>query len=147
MAALRLRRLVPGDDGFVRELSRQAFAEFAREPVATTLGMAQRFHAYVAERAGQPIGFAIVKLERGRPAELTAIAVMEHERGRGVGRALLKAVEAAARRAGASLPTLHTADANLAAFELFHKQGYRLERRLPRYYVGVYDACQLVKRL
>jgi ribosomal protein S18 acetylase RimI-like enzyme len=147
VAPLRLRRLVPADHEFVRRLSQAAFAEFARKPVALTLDMALRFHSYVAERAGETIGFAVVKLPRGRPAELTAIAVIERERGRGVGRSLLRAAEAAARRAGASSLTLHTADANLAAFELLHKQGYRLERRLPRYYVGVYDACQLVKRL
>lgn len=146
MALLRLRRLRPDDQEFVRRLSLDAFAEFAREPVESTLGMARRFDAYVAERGDQRVGFAILKLG-GKVAELAAIAVVERERGRGVGRSLLKAAEAAARRAGASSLVLHTADANLAAFELFTKQGYRLERRLPRYYVGVFDACELIKRL
>jgi ribosomal-protein-alanine N-acetyltransferase len=131
----------------VRALSRDAFGEFAREPVDSTLAMALRFEAYVAERNHEPIGFAILRLGHADEAELAAIAVVERERGRGVGRSLLRAVETAARRAGASSLSLHTAEANLAAFELFHKQGYRLERRLPRYYVGVYDACELKKRL
>jgi ribosomal-protein-alanine N-acetyltransferase len=147
VAALRLRRLTPGDHDFVRELSRDAFAEFARDPVATTLAMALRFEAFIAERDHSPIGFAVLRLGQGGSAELAAIAVLEHERGRGVGRSLLRAVEIAARGAGASSLSLHTAEANLAAFELFYKQGYRLERRLPRYYVGVYDACELRKRL
>jgi ribosomal protein S18 acetylase RimI-like enzyme len=131
----------------VRELSLEAFAEFTREPVHTTLRMALSFHTFVAERAGQRVGFAVLKLGPAQAAELTAIAVVERERGRGVGRSLLEVVESAARRAGASSLTLHTAEANLAAFELFNKQGYRLERRIPRYYVGVFDACELQKRL
>jgi ribosomal-protein-alanine N-acetyltransferase len=145
MGAVRFRTLGPSDHEFVRELSRTAFAEFARAPVATTLTMVQRHRAFLAERGGVPIGFAVLRVDGS--AELVAIAVVEHERGRGVGRALLRLAEAAARRAGAPALSLHTADANLAALELFHKSGFRLERRLPRYYVGVFDACELRKEL
>ena len=143
-----LRRLLQSDEPFVRALSEQAFGEFTRDPGASTLAMARRFGGFVAERDGSALGFAVVRAGRaGEGAELVAIAVLEPERGRGVGRALLTACEEAARRAGAPLLTLRTADANLAAAELFHKRGYRLKRRLPRYYAGVFDARELTKRL
>jgi ribosomal-protein-alanine N-acetyltransferase len=145
--ALRLRPFATADLEFVRELSKDAFAEFAREPVLTTLAMVRRHRSFVAERDGVAIGFAVVSLASASTAELVAIAVVERERGRGVGRALLTLAENAARRAGARFLSLHTADANLAALELFHKHGFELERRLLRYYLGVFDACEMRKKL
>ena len=145
--ALRLRPFATTHLEFVRELSKDAFAEFAREPVLTTLAMVRRHRSFVAERDGAPIGFAVVSLVSASSAELVAIAVVERERGRGVGRALLTLAENAARRAGARFLSLHTADANLAALELFHKHEFELERRLLRYYLGVFDACEMRKEL
>ncbi len=142
----KIRRLLSSDEPFVGELSAQAFGEFARDAAASTLAMARQFGGLVAERDGRALGFAVLRQERAG-AELVAIAVLEEERGRGVGRALLEACEDAARRAGAPFLTLRTADANLAAAELFHKHGYRVTRRLPRYYAGVFDARELTKRL
>ncbi len=142
----KIRRLLSSDEPFVGELSAQAFGEFARDAAASTLAMARQFGGLVAERDGRALGFAVLRQERAG-AELVAIAVLEEERGRGVGRALLEACEDAARRAGAPFLTLRTADANLAAAELFHKHGDRVTRRLPRYYAGVFDARELTKRL
>lgn len=148
----RVRRLSAGDLPFVRALSREAFADFSRDPVPSTMSMVARHTAFVAEREGAAIGLSVVRLvseqgSRERWAELLAIAVLEHERGRGVGRALLRHTERAARNAGARWISLHTADANLAALELFTKTGYELERRHPRYYLDVFDACELRKAL
>jgi ribosomal protein S18 acetylase RimI-like enzyme len=144
---IRLRAFATTDLEFVRELSKDAFAEFSREPVLTTLAMVRRHRSFIAERDGVAIGFAVVSLVSAASAELVAIAVVERERGRGVGRALLTLAENAARRAGARFLSLHTAEANLAALELFHKQGFELERRLLRYYLGVFDACEMRKEL
>lgn len=141
-----IRRLLPSDEAFVRKLSEQAFSEFARDAARSTAAMARQFGGLVVERDGVPLGFAVLR-QGGGGAELVAIAVLEEERGRGVGRALLRACENAARRAGAPFLTLRTADANLAALELFHKHGYRVTGRLPRYYAGVFDARELTKRL
>jgi ribosomal protein S18 acetylase RimI-like enzyme len=108
--------------------------------------MAEHFVTLVAEREGVQLGFVVVRIERDRLAELVAIAVVERERGRGVGSALLKAAEIRARAGGTPGITLHTAEANVAALELFTKRGFRVRRRLRRYYVGVFDACELVKK-
>lgn len=142
----KIRRLLASDEPFVRALSEQAFSEFARDAAQSTAAMARQFGGLVVERDGRALGFAVLRLGR-EGAELVAIAVLEEERGRGLGRALLTACEDAARRSGAPFLTLRTADANLAAAELFHKHGYRVTRRLPRYYAGVFDARELTKRL
>lgn len=143
--APRIRALRADDRGFVLSLSQAAFSEFSPEPARSTLWLAEHYVTLVAEREGAPLGFVVVRVERDKWAELVAIAVVERERGRGVGRALLKAAEIRARAGGATGVVLHTAEANLAAFELFVKNGFRVRRHLKRYYVGVFDACEMIK--
>jgi ribosomal protein S18 acetylase RimI-like enzyme len=144
--ALSIRRLRGDDAEFVLQLSDAAFSEFSRDPARPTLWMAEHFTGLLAIRGERRVGFAVVRVERSRLAELQAIAVIESERGRGVGRALLEAVERRARVGGSIGLVLHTAEANLAAIELFLKTGFRIRRHLRRYYLGVYDACEMVKR-
>ena len=144
--AVRIRALRSADADFVLSLANAAFSEFSPQPARSTLWMAEHFVTLVAERAGVPLGFVVVRIERDRLAELVAIAVLERERGRGAGSALLKAAEIRARAGGAPGIVLHTADANVAALELFFKRGFHIRRRLRRYYVGVFDACELIKK-
>ena len=143
--AVRILALRASDRSFVLALSNAAFSEFSPEPARSTLWLAEHFVSLVAEREGAPVGFVVVRIERDKLAELVAIAVVENERGHGVGRALLKAAEIRARAGGGTGVVLHTAEANLAAFELFVKNGFRVRRRIRRYYVGVFDACEMVK--
>jgi ribosomal protein S18 acetylase RimI-like enzyme len=142
---LLFRRRRADDDAFIANLSARAFAEYSKNPEWTTLEMSRRGTTWLAWRADRPIGFAIYEVSGH--AELTAIAVEEQARGAGVGAALLAHVERDAASAGIRELRLHTAAANLSALELFLKRGYRVIRRLPRFYRGVYDACQLGKLL
>jgi ribosomal protein S18 acetylase RimI-like enzyme len=100
----------------------------------------------VAAPAEQRLGFVVLGPCHGVSFELTAVAVLSSERGRGVGKVLLDAAEASAKLQGAREIVAHTADANLAALELLLKRSYRMRRRLERYY-GMYAACELVLRL
>lgn len=134
------------DEDFVRTLSHWAFEEFSHHPGENTLWMAQHYRTLIATWDGQPSGFVVVDLVRQPEAALTAIAVLPRARGRGVGGALVGAAELAARSRGRSALMTHTADANLAALDLFLKRGFRIVRRVSRYYLGMYNACELVKR-
>ena len=142
-----MRAGTAADDSFIERLSALAFAEYSRDPVHSTLQMARAGTTWIAERANRKVGFAVVRGVGEFRAELCAIAVAEHARGLGVGRALLAQVERALARAGTSELGLHTADANASALELFSKRGFRIERRLPRFYRGVYDAWAMRKSL
>ncbi len=144
---LRLRRRKGSDDRFIARLAEHAFAEYSRSPGDSTLSMARAGMTWVACRADVPVGFVIARGEGRAVAELCAIAVDEQARGQGVGRALLSGVERALGAEGIVELSLHTAQANLAALELFLKHGYRIERRLPRFYRGVFDACAMRKRV
>jgi ribosomal protein S18 acetylase RimI-like enzyme len=146
-AWLRIRPRGSADDGFIAGLSRQAFSELSRGAAEWTLDLCRRSITLIAERSGEPVGFASLKAPRGGVAELLAIAVVERERGRGVGHQLLSAVESVARSRGSQAVELHTADGNLAALDLFTRAGFALGRRRDRYYRGAYDAVQMIKRL
>jgi ribosomal protein S18 acetylase RimI-like enzyme len=145
--ALFLRQRCAADDAFIARLAAQAFDEYSARPVATTLGMARAGVTWLACRDDEPLGFAVVRPGEPGHAELCAIAVEEHARGLGIGTALLAKVERVLSLAGFSELTIHTAQANLSALELFLKHGFRVERRLPRFYRGVFDACALRKRI
>jgi ribosomal protein S18 acetylase RimI-like enzyme len=108
--------------------------------------MARTGTTLVAELSGRFAGFAVVEFE-GRSAHLAAIAVREADRGLGVGAHLLQAVEALGRKRGAQTLQLCTADSNLAALDLFLKRGFRIEKRLSRFYARGQSACQLAKVL
>ncbi|MGC4086433.1 MAG: GNAT family N-acetyltransferase [Polyangiaceae bacterium] len=142
---LRIRVLESVDEAFLRELSASAFGEYAPDAARSTLWMAEHHPTWIALRGEQRVGFAILRPAGRERAELLAIAVVETERGRGVGRALIERVEAAARARGAAGITLHTADANVAAIDLFRKRGFRVARHLRRYYQNVFDACEMRK--
>lgn len=141
----RLRRA--GDDAFIVALGALAFGEYSLQAPEHSLAMARRFPTVIALRGDQPVGFAIVQLRGSGDAALQAIAVAETERGRGVGRRLLATAEALAAQRGARCLRLQTAEANAAALELFRKRGFAIERKLPAYYRGVYDAVSMVKQL
>ena len=93
------------------------------------------------------VGFAAVGDEGDGVLSLHAIAVVRGERGRGIGVRLMGAFEQLAARRGARRLELCTADYNLAALDLFYRQGFRLQRRRERFYERGQDACILVKDL
>lgn len=139
-----LRHRTPTDTQAIERLARAAFTEYSWERGRVRL---ERTLTVVACRGVRLVGFVILELSARELGTIPAIAVDEREQGKGVGRRLLAAAERLARERGVRELTLHTAQANVAAFELFAKSGYRLVRRIPRYYRGVFDACEMLKRL
>jgi len=78
---------------------------------------------FVAEQGGERVGFASYRPD-GEACELVAIASL-HER-RGIGRALIAAVSAAAARAGARRLWLVTTNDNVGALRFYQLTGFRL---------------------
>jgi GNAT superfamily N-acetyltransferase len=99
---------------------------FAGDPVS---------RMFVAEAGGRVVGLAAVSalplVERdGRWARLSAIVVDEDARGRGVGRALVDAVEAEAAARGCGYVEVTTADRRAHAHAFYRRLGYeRVSRR------------------
>jgi ribosomal-protein-alanine N-acetyltransferase len=148
----RLRAYRPEDAAFVEKLARSAFGEYsptAGEPTARVAALPATV-AIVAVLADRPVGFAILVVHAGARsafASLDAIAVEAACRGRGLGRALLASAEDAARKRGALELRLVTAQANLAALDLFLRSGFEIVQRLTRYYPRGQDAVAMRKQL
>jgi ribosomal protein S18 acetylase RimI-like enzyme len=90
----------------------------------------------IAESALERVGFALAV--DALPDEVTGLpqsfvaymAVEPHARRRGIGRALLGAVEEAARRSGVPHVALMVTEDNVSARQLYAQAGYVTERRL-----------------
>jgi ribosomal protein S18 acetylase RimI-like enzyme len=80
-------------------------------------------------------------------ARLYSIAVAPEARGRGLGAALLQAVEHAARDRGAAALRLEVSVRNKTALALYRKSGYGILGRAPQYYEDGSDAWRLEKPL
>ncbi len=118
------------DAGFVVGLGAEAFARFGDYgPIM------QEFHAspdvvsFIAEAAGERVGFALVDAPRTHPgfADLVAIAVDPRHRRTGVGRfLLLRVIASREERREASLLALTVADDNDVAIALFRSLGFEM---------------------
>ena len=83
----------------------------------------------VAERDGRVVGMAGFHLERaydadGEVARIMSFVVGSEERGSGVGRLLISAVEDRARRMGAADIMLTTHERRAGAHEFYRRMGY-----------------------
>jgi ribosomal protein S18 acetylase RimI-like enzyme len=144
LVVIRGRR--ESDGPFIAGLGKEAFTEYSAAASGYTAHMASQAHTLIAERDDVAVGLAIVDLRAGR-AHLAAIAVRTDWRGNGVGRELLRAAERYARDRGAVEMELTTADSNLAASELFLRNGYRRRARHARYYARGQHAIEMFKPL
>jgi ribosomal protein S18 acetylase RimI-like enzyme len=87
----------------------------------------------LAERDGQPIGYAVVSLGGGaatwdvgdRTVELETLSVLESERGEGVGRALTDAAVEIGAAAGAGSVVVGVAHSNADAIRFYEREGFK----------------------
>jgi ribosomal protein S18 acetylase RimI-like enzyme len=88
--------------------------------------------AFLAERDGRPVGYAVVKimgtestLEVGEQvAELDSLAVVAEERGHGLGGALMDAVYDELRRRGIREMALAVMEGNEGAARFYERRGF-----------------------
>jgi putative acetyltransferase len=100
------------------------------DPSSLTAG---NVHFFVARRDGTALGcMALVRTGPDR-AELQRCFVTEAARGQGVGFALLRASEAAARAENIRVIQLETGNRNVAALRLYRGNGYRDRGPFGRY--------------
>jgi putative acetyltransferase len=78
----------------------------------------------IASRSGLPIGCGAVRRIDEQQAEIKRMFVRSEERGNGVGRALLAALEAEAQRLGLSRLVLETGIRQSEAIALYERAGF-----------------------
>lgn len=146
--AVSVRSWTADDDEFVARLSREAFGEYGARPAQYMSSVTHRpgTRTWIAIEAGVPVGLVVLELT-GSEAALLAVAVTARARARGIGGLLMQTAETHAATHGALQLSLFTAEANLAALDLFLRRGFRIVGRRPAFYARRQNACQLRKLL
>jgi len=106
----------------------------------------------VAESMGAGAGSAAVVgyaclLLKAPEAEVTTVAVRPDAARRGIGRALIERLHAAAREAAVEVIGLEVSERNPAARALYERLGYRVVGRRAKYYHDGADALLMTVRL
>jgi GNAT superfamily N-acetyltransferase len=86
-------------------------------------------YGWVAFLDGQPVGYLlavyVLSLEHlGLTAEIDELMVLDQQRGRGVGSALLRIAESTFTQAGCTNVSLQLSRRNDSARAFYHRQGY-----------------------
>ncbi len=139
--SLAVRRAHRGDVQLIVQLIRE-LAEYEREPdaaMATEQDLlrdgfdtpAPLFHCLIAEWEKEPAGFALFFMNystwHGRPGiHLEDLFVRAHLRGRGIGKALLKAVAREAVERGCTRLNWHVLDWNQPAIDFYEHLGAKI---------------------
>jgi ribosomal protein S18 acetylase RimI-like enzyme len=148
-AVTSIRSATPSDARLIRELSQVSFGEYDPHAARTTAKMMLEPAArtLVADRGGKVLGFVILRRQPDAALAVNAIAVAPMARGTGVGKRLMQAAEHCAKSHGIDRITLCTAQANVAALDLFLRRGFTITGRTAVYYWRGQPACTLEKHL
>jgi ribosomal protein S18 acetylase RimI-like enzyme len=145
--ALTVRTGGRADAAFVVALGTIAFAPFGDyAPVMREFLSSPEVVPFIAEKSGEPVGFALLDRVPGSDglADLVAIAVDSRHRRAGIGRTLLaRVIAACGEPPKASLLVLTVADGNHGAIALFHAMGFRMIPGSP----GRYASGQTSRRM
>lgn len=147
---LRLRPAGRDDLAGLVELEEACFAgdRFSRRSYRHLLVRGHADVLVAEDGQGRLAGSAVLLYRRGSSsARLYSLAVRPDLRGRGLGRAMLAAVERAALFRGATRVVLEVAEGNQAALALYLRAGYETKRRLSDYYESGEDALRMQKSL
>jgi ribosomal protein S18 acetylase RimI-like enzyme len=148
LTPVTIRQARESDLDALEALEREAFAgdRLSRRSLKKFVFAGGRLLA--ATGADGLAGYALVTWRKnGRRARLYSIAVQARKAGRGVGQALLEAVEARALAEGCEAVRLEVREDNKRAIGLYERLGYRCFGRIEDYYEDGAPALRLEKRV
>jgi ribosomal-protein-alanine N-acetyltransferase len=155
--AFTIRRFEPADLERVMEINKICLPE--NYPSSFFMSIFKRFPEtfVVAEEAGDVVGYAMCRVERGRfsfglfggtkRGHLISIAILPHFRRRGVASALMKKAMEALVGYGCGDLFLEVRISNVGAVELYRKLGFGIERKIGYYYSNGENAYVMSRRL
>jgi ribosomal-protein-alanine N-acetyltransferase len=136
----------PSELPLLAQLHRQIFGEDGPDPLVELTRLSQHGLVLCARDDGHPIGMA-VGVVAADELEIHSVAVDTHARGRGIGGALVKALEAAAHAQGARRAFLEVRASNTAARTLYARSGYTTSGRRTGYYRDGEDAIVMHREI
>ncbi len=146
---LKLREFRPADLQPLYEIDQACFPpgiSYSMEELAAFID-SRESKTWVAVEDDTIAGFLIGDQEPDRVGHIVTVDVLEPWRRRGVGRALMQAVEVWARESGLRLIYLETAQDNLVAQRFYEAIGYEKVDEIHDYYRKGVAAWVMAKRL
>jgi ribosomal protein S18 acetylase RimI-like enzyme len=147
---VRVRRAVAGDLDALAALEEASFDgdRLSRAQYRRHLDSDSASVLVASANRRRFLGTAVVFFRRGsQVARLYSLASRPEARGKGVGSALLAAVERAARRRGCREMRLEVRTDNASAIRLYERLGYRCFGRVEGFYEVGADAWRYTKAL
>jgi len=150
---ITIRPAKAGDAAFIRELSRQAFQVYGPYGDTVTQWFASGMTiTLIASNEGGPAGFAMLgpsseEVHIPRAAELLAVAIERGQQRKGIGTALMQAMERIASESMLQRIVLHTSTDNGPARRLFEAQGYEVREVREDFYPEGQDALLMCREL
>ena len=139
-----------GDLNECWRLDQRCFSDgeaYDRETIRYLLSHAQSVCHKVIAPADQMIAFVVGMIEPDGTGHVVALGVAPEHRRYGHGRRLMFEVEQGFLRRGVSTVRLEVRTSNIVAQRLYLDLGYRIVRRMPRYYTSGDDGFLMVKNL
>lgn len=153
MAAASQSVVMPMGHGDLNEcwrLDQRCFSDgeaYDRETIRYLLSHAQSVCHKVISTSDQMIAFVVGMIEPDSTGHVVALGVAPEHRRFGHGRRLMHEVEQGFLRRGISTIRLEVRTSNIAAQRLYLNLGYKIVRRMPRYYTSGDDGFLMVKNL
>lgn len=141
-----IRSMTRADLAAVLEIERSAFPVPWTPATFRSLLRRRDAHLWVAERAGEVAGYAVVWMVLDQ-AELGDIAVTERARRRGIGTRLLEAVVAWLAERGVREVFLEVRESNVQAQRLYARHGFAEVGRRRGYYSKPTEDALVLRRL
>ncbi len=114
-----IRRLIAAADAYAASL----YPPESNHPVSPEDLAAPHVRVFVARADGVAVGCTAL-IRNGSEGEVKRMFVLEHARGIGAGRALLHALEAAAKADGIAVLRLESGTRNAEALGLYRREGF-----------------------
>jgi [ribosomal protein S18]-alanine N-acetyltransferase len=120
---------------------------YDRETFRYLLSHAQSVCYKVVDAGSQMIAFVVGMIEPDGSGHVVALAVSPEYRRRGHGRRLMEMIESGFSQRSARAVRLEVRTSNQEAQKLYFDMGYRIVRRMPRYYTSGDDGYLMIKNL
>ena len=120
---------------------------YDRETIRYLLSHTQSVCFKVMSSTNEMIAFVVGMIEPDRTGHVVALGVDPSHRRHGHGRRLMHAIEQGFLNTGVSTVRLEVRTTNDAAQKLYFDLGYKIVRRMPRYYTSGDDGYLMVKNL
>jgi ribosomal-protein-alanine acetyltransferase len=139
-----------GDLNDCWHLDQRCFSDgeaYDRETIRYLLSHLQSVCHKVVSPTDEMMAFVVGMIEPDSTGHVVALGVAPEHRRLGLGRRLMYEVEQGFLRRGVSTVRLEVRTSNAAAQNLYLNLGYKIVRRMPRYYTSGDDGYLMVKSL